>query len=127
MKQYKIYENEATKKIEAVKIGWSWPGFFFGLIWALVKKLWAVAIGLLVLQIINLLLSAMLEAGDNDVLIIISSIFFLLTSIVIPIIIGVQGNSWREKKLISRGFVYKDVINAGTPEGALSFYMMKNK
>ncbi len=36
MKQYKIYEHPAGA-IEAVKLGWSWPAFFFVSIWALFK------------------------------------------------------------------------------------------
>ncbi|WP_226912943.1 hypothetical protein [Halomonas sp. 3D7M] len=37
MKEFKIYMHPAGMH-EAVKQGWSWPGFFFGPIWALVKK-----------------------------------------------------------------------------------------
>ena len=37
MKTYKIFKNP-TGQYEAVKQGWSWPAFFFGGIWACVKK-----------------------------------------------------------------------------------------
>ena len=39
MKTYKIFKNP-TGQYEAVKQGWSWPAFFFGGIWACVKKIW---------------------------------------------------------------------------------------
>ena len=42
MKRYKIYKSPLGM-IEAVKTGWSWPGFFFTLIWLLVKKLYVTA------------------------------------------------------------------------------------
>jgi len=38
MKIYEVYQHP-VKGYAAVKIGFSWPGFFFGIIWALIKKL----------------------------------------------------------------------------------------
>ena len=43
MKQYKIFRN-ASGQVEAVKQGWSWPAFFFSVIWAIAKRLWIIAI-----------------------------------------------------------------------------------
>ena len=42
MKTFNVYKHP-TQGIEAVKIGFSWPAFFFGIIWMLVKKLWGLA------------------------------------------------------------------------------------
>ena len=50
MKTFKIYEHPAGNR-EAVKQGWSWPGFFFGPIWAFVKKMWGLG-GVLLLVVI---------------------------------------------------------------------------
>ncbi|WP_084286517.1 DUF2628 domain-containing protein [Halomonas halodenitrificans] len=36
----------------AIKKGWSWPGFFFGPLWAMVKKMWGLGSGLLVAVIV---------------------------------------------------------------------------
>lgn len=47
MKQYKIYANPQGT-YEAVKQGWSWPAFFFSFIWAMVKKMWGLGVGVLV-------------------------------------------------------------------------------
>ena len=44
MKQYKVYKHPSGST-EAVKQGWSWPGFFFGFIWAMVKKMWGLGVG----------------------------------------------------------------------------------
>ena len=46
MKQYKVFKHPAGS-IEAVKQGWSWPAFFFSFIWAMVKKMWGLGIGVL--------------------------------------------------------------------------------
>ena len=47
MKQYKIFENSSGSR-ETIKQGWSWPAFFFGFIWAFVKKMYLLGIGLIV-------------------------------------------------------------------------------
>ena len=38
MKTYHVFEHP-TRGLEAVKVGVSWPGFFFGFFWMLVKKM----------------------------------------------------------------------------------------
>ena len=35
MEKYAVYDRRG--ELEAVKRGWSWPGFFFSWIWAFVK------------------------------------------------------------------------------------------
>ena len=42
MRTYKIYRKDA--EVVAVKDGFSYPGFFFTWIWALVKRLWTVGL-----------------------------------------------------------------------------------
>lgn len=43
---YRIFARSG-KQIEAVKVGWSWPAFIFTFWWALIKKLWWRATGVL--------------------------------------------------------------------------------
>ena len=38
MNHYKIYENQQRMQ-EVVKIGFSWPGFFFSWLWCFIKGL----------------------------------------------------------------------------------------
>ena len=62
MKLYKIFKNPMNQ-YEAVKQGWSWPAFFFGAIWACVKKMWGLGIGIFVtFVVLNVL------AGQNEML-----------------------------------------------------------
>jgi hypothetical protein len=49
MTKYDVYRYP-VRGYAAIKRGFSWPGFFFGIFWALAKRLWKV-VGLLVLTI----------------------------------------------------------------------------
>lgn len=51
MTQYKIYEHPIGTKV-AVKLGWSWPAFFLGFIWAYAKKMNVLATCFLIIAII---------------------------------------------------------------------------
>ena len=112
MKQYRVFEHPSGSK-EAVKQGWSWPALLFGVIWALIKKLWAIfggMIGVLVLFFI-------LPPG--------SGIDFIcnLVGLAISIVFGLYGNSWREKNLVSRGFKPVAMVNAKNAEAAIASYL----
>ena len=89
MKTYKIFKNP-TGQYEAVKQGWSWPAFLFGGIWACVKKIWGLGIGIFVVFIILNLI-----AGDNQAMgSLISALGFG-----VGIVLGLQGNKLREGNL----------------------------
>ncbi len=115
MKTFKIYESPLGMR-EAVKVGWSWPAFFFILIWLLVKKLYPIAAILWTIGIIITLLEV--EAGSGEA---ISSLF----SLIISIVGGLQGNKWREDNLIKRGYSSEITLQAMTPEGALALFIQK--
>lgn len=112
MMQYKVFTHPSGQS-EAVKQGWSWPAFFFGFIWAMVKKIWGLGIGFMIATIV--LLSAQ-TAGVSEALI-------NIVSLIVAIIFGMNGNSWREKNLISRGFEHMDTVTAANPDGAMALYL----
>jgi len=114
MKLYKIFKNPMNQ-YEAVKQGWSWPAFFFGAIWACVKKMWGLGIGIFVtFVVLNVL------AGQNEML---GGIVGLL-SLGVYIVFGMQGNALREKNLVKRGYVeLPQLINAANPEAAIAQYI----
>ena len=127
MKNYNIYKHP-DGKIEAVKQGWSWPAFFFGWIWALIKQLWMVAVLIIAYAIISSIVIQLMtpsydyyEYGGEDL-----SQAFLLQSISlliqlgIAIFLGVKGNSLREANLIKRGYECIGNINAVNPDSAIS-------
>lgn len=116
MKQYKIYTNPQGTH-EAVKQGWSWPAFFFGCIWAMVKKMWALGIGVLIACFIFGGVIGATMAGQNG------EVLINVASLIVSIIFGFNGNNWREANLKDRGYDYKKNVIAVNPEGAIALYM----
>jgi hypothetical protein len=92
MKEYKIYEHP-NGKTEAVKQGWSWPGFFLQYVGAFYTRLWLTGF---VLLFIFLFLKFFKQ----------SSVDFV-GGIILGVLTGFIGNQLREKNLIRRGFEYK--------------------
>jgi len=111
MKQYKVFKH-STGAIEAVKQGWSWPAFLFSFIWAVAKKMWAIGIGLFILSLI------FISMVGREAFVPINGI-----SVVVSVIFGIYGNSWREKNLESRGYEMKDTVKAANPRDAMAMFM----
>ena len=118
MKQYKIYSNPQGS-YEAVKQGWSWPAFFFICIWAMVKKMWGIGVGVLVSFFA---LGFVFGASDQG-----AEALLNVISIIANIIFGSNGNKWRENNLQKRGYDYKNTATAANPEGAIALYMKEDK
>ena len=118
MKQYKIFQDSSGNR-EAVKQGWSWPAFFFSFIWAFAKKQWvlgvAFIIGALVFGSIVGAVGAVGGGEGPDALI-------NIASIVISIVFGMNGNSWREKNLVARGYEQTDTVTAASHEDAVAMH-----
>lgn len=121
MKEYKIFQHPQGS-IEAVKQGWSWPAFFFGFIWALVKKMTGLGIGVLVAFVALGVISAAAGGEAEQAIDGLSS----LGGLILSVAFGVNGNAWREKNLAARGFAYKTTVQAATPEGATALYPQKS-
>lgn len=117
MKQYKIYSNPQGSYV-AVKQGWSWPAFFFSWIWAMVKKMWGIGVGVLIAFFVVGFIMGVSGEGGADLL--------NLAAIVMNIIFGINGNKWRENNLPTRGYEYKETVSAANPEGAIALYLKEN-
>lgn len=115
MKLYKIFKH-SQKDDEAVKQGWSWPGFFFGCVWALLKKQWVLGFSI----IVSLLLLSLLTAppgGEQG-----GYFSIMIVAFIISVILGNKGNQLREANLISRGYTHVDTITAENPQAAIAHY-----
>ena len=114
MKHYKIFEHPAGN-IEAVKLGWSWPAFFFGFLWALAKRMWGLG---------GCLFAAFFFAESFDASVH-EALDGLITAaaLVLAFIFGLNGNRWRENNLQSRGYDYKETQTAANPDGATALYL----
>ena len=116
MKSYRVFKHPAGK-VEAVKQGWSWPGFFFTFIWAFVKRLWVVGGVILVLAFgAGVVLDSMMSDSVNSA---VSNVMGLVVSLVV----GVRGNIWRENNLLSRGYEHVASLAAQNPESAIAEYL----
>lgn len=119
MKQYKVYANPQGES-EAVKVGWSWPAFFFSWIWALVKKMWGLGIGAFVAFFMLGVIEGAVEVGSTQDTAMTVSLIVNLVVFVAVILFGVHGNRWRETNLQSRGFEFKSDVTAQNPEAAIA-------
>lgn len=120
MKTYKIFVSPLGKT-EAVKQGWSWPGFFFNMIWVLVKKMWVAGISLWGLWIGWCLLDIFALQGSRFAEFS-NAVNIGGWSIGLPFAVGYIGNLWRELHLKSRGFEFNDTVQARNPEAALALW-----
>ncbi len=119
-KRYKIYENRAGTR-EAVKQGWSWPAFFFTGIWAFIKKMNAIGAGVVAAYLI-LDIIVVSAGGGDDAGTLAAHILGGLVHLAITVFFGANGNTWREKNLISRAYEFKGTVSATSDEAALSHY-----
>ena len=116
MKQYNIYANPQGN-YEAVKKGWSWPAFFFIFLWAMVKKMWGIGVGVLIALIVVIWISSYIENVSVG-----ESLCFN-ASLIAGIILAIKGNKWRGSRLLKRGYEYNEIVTAATNEGAISLYI----
>lgn len=110
MKTFRIYKHP-TQGIEAVKVGFSWPAFFFNWVWMLIKKLW----GFAALWFGAYVVLAIIESATQ------SEAFYLILAVAyfaLWLIPAFKGNQWREANLISRGFEHVHTVEASNPDSA---------
>lgn len=122
MKTYHIYKH-SNGHMEAVKIGWSWPAFFFTYYWAFIKRLWIPG-GTLIA--INFILNLITDAAIYHFNEIISDLFVLMDFILFIIFMaffGAKGNQLREENLIQNQYELIDTKMAPSPEAALSLFV----
>lgn len=119
MKTFNIYKHP-TQGYEAVKVGFSWPAFFFGGLWMLAKKLWGIA-GLwlaayIVCSLIDTVIGKSQEGGSQAfVYLALAATYFSLW--LIP---PFRGNKWREENLSKRGYYLLNTVQTKTPDAAVA-------
>jgi len=126
MKTFNVYEHP-TRGYEAVKVGFSWPAFFFGMLWMLVKSLWGIC-GLwfafyIGAGLVERVADDARESGAQVVvyLLLIAAYFALW---LVP---GFKGNKWRERGLLRRGFERSATVEAETPDAAIAAHVRSSE
>jgi hypothetical protein len=99
------------KGYDAVKRGFSWPGFFFHAVWAFTKQLWLVGVAIFVLSTLFDLAASRSEQTHATVM--------SIASFVGAIMVGIFGNDWRRAALRRRGYEHRWTIGASSPEDAV--------
>jgi len=114
MKTFKVFRHP-TLGYQAVKFGFSWPGFSFLMIWAFVKKLWGH--GLVIIGVISILtlLACVQKSLKSDA----GALLIILFQFGVYIFVGIKGNEWRESNLQRRGFEFIDTVHTDTPDAAI--------
>ena len=111
MKTFRVFYHPAHG-YQAVKIGFSWPGFLFSVIWLFIKKLWGQAFLVMAAVLLLASIDMYFENTQTSVM-----VFFLEFSVYV--FVGVYGNEWRMTNLQARGFKVADTLEAETPDGAI--------
>ncbi|MFM2310296.1 MAG: hypothetical protein RLY87_2418 [Chloroflexota bacterium] len=119
MKRFRILSHPVFPSV-AIKIGWSWLGFFFGYFWLLYHKIWSYGFGIPVLSFI---------IGSGIDLVASPPINVILGSLLgfcVTVFIGVQGHELRIENLLSRGYTFQANVEATNSEHALAIFMQYN-
>lgn len=116
MNPYKIYKHPSGD-IEAVKQGWSWPGFFFNFIWVMIKQLWKI-LGIMILALVMFSVFICVF-GLGEAKEVLTDAF----CIALNVTCGAFGNFWREDKLISRSYKLVHIVTASSAEDAIEFHI----
>ncbi len=111
MKTFKVFKHPALG-YQAVKVGFSWPGFLFAVLWLLIKKLWGHAL----IVVSSIILLASIEMFfDNPQ----TFVMVLLLELGVYIFVGVNCNEWHVNNLQERGFELIDTLQAETSKVAI--------
>jgi hypothetical protein len=114
LRVYTVHDRPISGRLDPepvlVKEGFSWPAFFFGVIWALAKGLWLTALVLAVVAV-ALVVGLQLVGADAPVA---AAAWFAFA-----LIVGFGGNDWRRAKLVRRGLRLSGVIAAPGLDSAL--------
>ena len=102
MAQFNVYKRDRDSlepEYIAVKEGFSFPGFFFSVIWAFMKKLWKFGFILIGVILVYAIITTILfgeQTGDN---------ISKLLGFALAVYVGYKGNDIYGKDLIKRRYV----------------------
>ncbi len=120
---FAIYRN-ASGAMVAVGAGWSWPAFFFGAFWALFNRMWLIGLGTIAVVTLGGVGLAALAGGvarpSSEPAVLALVVLAGVTPLVIGLIYGAKGNSWRQQLLLSRTFNKVGTAVAKNPRKALA-------
>lgn len=116
MKTFKVYKHPAGAP-EAVKVGFSWPGFLLGSVWMLTKKMWGMALLWFGVYLVLETVTSVSEAINPSAL---TYLLLAVAFLALSLIPGFMGNQWREANLLKRGYQLVGTAQTTTGEAAVA-------
>jgi len=104
-------------RVQAVKQGFCWPAFFFTWVWAFIKGLYDLGIGVFLILVIVAIVGNQSRARAHDVIAILLPV---LAGLSLRCVLGFEANRMRQKALLSKGFRLVGTVVANAPEEALA-------
>ncbi len=103
MKYFEIYRS-AGKPLAACKIGWSWPGFAFTVVWALINRHF-VMLGL------GLVTAVMVYP--------LHTYGYVMWAMAMMALFGLEANHLKRRQLLNSGYIHVATIGAKSPDEAI--------
>lgn len=117
MKTFNIYRHE-TEGFEAVKVGFSWPAFFFGTVWMLISGLWLLAASWITMLIVLRFIQAYTDSPNPTLAQACIALVLLVCYLVLWLAPAFKGNKWRDRNLCKQGYKCIATIQAKNPAEA---------
>jgi hypothetical protein len=109
--RYAVYGHPDGRR-QAVKRGFSWPGFLFTWIWAFAKGLHDWGTGVLVASVVIMVIGRSPE--------LVPALLALAAAIGLRLMVGSGGNAARERALVASHWQLLGTVPSATPEEALA-------
>lgn len=126
MKNFTVYRHP-IHGFETVKNGFSWPAFFFGIIWMLFKKLWKIAIIWMILYVVVVIIETAIQNSPDDMTKIAAYVLVVVGYLLLWLIPGFKGNQWREENLLNRGFRLLGSSCSGNRDAAVADVLRRER
>jgi hypothetical protein len=120
MKIFTAHRPPQASQEEAVfiKEGFSWPAFFFSVIWLVLKRLWLPLILYLLAIALLVALAAQLSLSDS---------FVLIAVLALNLLLGMEGNERRRRAMARRGFIEEGpFVGKDVQEAELKYFHLQH-
>lgn len=106
--------------LHVVKVGFSWPGFFCGIFWALYKRMWLLSGILAALMVATMVVLVLFVTNGSTF-----DTWTNVGTLVFALICGFDGNRLFATMLESQGYEQQAQIEAGNISKALAIYVQE--
>ena len=118
IKTFNVYHHPMYG-FEAVKVGFSWPALFFGILWMMYKKLWLFAGIIITLFFLLSLIETMIIQSQNSGIQVTINLFLIIFYFVLWFLPAFKGNKWRENNLSNLGYELVGTMQTTNPNLAI--------